>query len=43
VNDPGFFQEILLDLCPFDGAALVEVDVDVLAEPGDNLKRFLHH
>jgi hypothetical protein len=43
MNDPGFLQQILLDLCPFDGAALVEVDVDVLAEPGDNLKRYLHH
>lgn len=33
MDDPGLFQEVLGDLGPLDGPVLVEVDVDVLAEP----------
>ena len=33
-HDARFLQQVLLDIGAFDGAALVETDVDVLAEPG---------
>ena len=34
IDDPGLFEQVLLDLCALDDAILVEDDVDVLAEPG---------